>query len=139
MNPIQKAFIATHVFLFRSTGGKMGSSMGGQKVVLLTTKGNKSGKERTVPLMVFEDGGSSFLIASAGGSPANPAWFKNIQGDPNVTIEEKGRRFTARAEVVTGEQRTRIWDLVTRTQPRFTEYKKNAQGREIPVVLLKEA
>ena len=86
MNPIQKAFIAMHVFFFRATSGGMGSSMGGQKVVLLTTKGNKSGKERTVPLMCFDDGGSSFIIASAGGSPANPAWFKNIQSDPNVTV-----------------------------------------------------
>jgi deazaflavin-dependent oxidoreductase (nitroreductase family) len=139
MNPIMKAFVAAHTFVFHASGGKLGGTMGGQKLLLLTTKGNKSGKPRTVPLMCFEDEGQAAIIASAGGSPVHPAWFKNIESDPNVTVERDGRRFAARAEIVTGDRRARIWSEVTRVQPRFAEYEKTAQGRVIPVVVLKEA
>jgi deazaflavin-dependent oxidoreductase (nitroreductase family) len=139
MNPLQKAFVAAHTFVVRSSGGKIGASMGGQKILLLTTKGNKTGKQRTVPVMCFEHEGSPVVIASAAGSPTHPAWFKNLEKDPSVTVELDGRRFVARAEVVTGETRTRIWREVVRTQPRFGEYEKKTEGREIPVVVLKEA
>jgi deazaflavin-dependent oxidoreductase (nitroreductase family) len=139
MNPIQKAFIAAHTFILHASGGKMGGSVGGQKVLLLTTKGNKSGKPRTVPVMCFEDEGQPVVIASAAGSPTHPAWFKNLEREPNVTVELDGKRFAARAEVVTGETRARILREVVRVQPRFSEYEKKAQGREIPVVVLRKA
>jgi len=139
MSPLQKVFVAAHVFVLHASGGKIGGSMGGQKLLLLTTKGNKTGKPRTVPVMCFEDDGCPVVIASAAGSPAHPAWFKNLERDPNVTVELDGRRFSARAETVTGERRTRIWQEVVRAQPRFAGYEKKTQGREIPVVVLKES
>jgi deazaflavin-dependent oxidoreductase (nitroreductase family) len=139
MNPLQKVFIAAHAFVVHSSGGKIAASIGGQKLLLLTTKGNKTGKPRTVPVMCFEDEGRPVVVASAGGSPNHPAWFKNLERDPNVTVELNGRRFAARAEVVTGEPRARIWREVVRAQPRFADYEKKTQGREIPVVVLKEA
>src|SRR4051812_36656382 len=104
-----KLFVAAHVALFRTTGGRLGSTMMGGKVLLLTTTGSKSGKARTVPVMQFEDGGRRFVIASAGGSPAHPAWFKNLQKNPDVTVETRGERYQARAEVVNGEERKRLW------------------------------
>src|SRR5262249_17807803 len=113
-------------------------TMDGQKVLLLTTKGNKTGKLRTVPVMCFEDQGQAVVIASAAGSPMHPAWFKNLESDPNVTVERDGRRYAARAEVVTGDRRARIWNEVVRVQPRFAGYEKKTQGRVIPVVVLKE-
>jgi F420H(2)-dependent quinone reductase len=139
MNPVQKAFISAHTFLFRASGGKLGGSMGGQKLLLLTTKGNKTGKPRTVPLMCFEDEGQPVIIASAAGSPAHPAWFKNLERSPDVTIEVDGKRRAVRAKIVTGERRARIWADVVKRQPRFAEYEKKTEGREIPVVVLKEA
>jgi deazaflavin-dependent oxidoreductase (nitroreductase family) len=139
MNPLQKVFIAAHTFVVHASGGKIGSSIGGQKLLLLTTIGNKSGKPRTVPVMCFEDGGRHVVVASAAGSPTHPAWFKNIERDPNVKVELDGRRFSARAETVTGEERARLWKDGVRAQPRFDEYAKNSKGREIPVVVLKEA
>jgi len=138
MNPIAKLFLATNVGLFRATGGKIGSSMFGGQILLLTTKGAKSGKERTVPVMFFEHGGDRVVIASAGGSPVHPAWFKNLSHDPNVGVEVKGKKYRARAEVATGEERGRIWQKVTAAQPRFAGYEQKAKGREIPVVVLKE-
>jgi deazaflavin-dependent oxidoreductase (nitroreductase family) len=89
--------------------------------------------------MCFEDEGRPVVIASAAGSPAHPAWFKNLERDPNVTVEMNGRQFAARAEIVVGAPRTRIWEAVVRVQPRFAEYAKKTEGREIPVVVLKEA
>jgi len=139
MNPIVKLFLAGNVGLFRATGGKIGSSMFGGKVLLLTTKGNKSGKERTVPVMYFDDGPNRVVIASAGGSPTHPAWYNNLAKDPNVTVEIKGKTYKARAEIATGDERARIWQRVTSEQPRFAGYAQKAPKREIPVVVLKEA
>jgi deazaflavin-dependent oxidoreductase (nitroreductase family) len=138
MNPMMKLFLAANVGLFRATGGKIGSSMFGGKVLLLTTKGRKSGRVRTVPVMYFEDGADKIVIASAGGSPIHPAWYNNLSQDPNVTVETKGKKYKARAEVARGADRERIWQKVVAEQPRFDGYAKKTQGREIPVVVLKE-
>jgi deazaflavin-dependent oxidoreductase (nitroreductase family) len=134
-----KLFVATHVALFRATGGRIGSTMMGGKVLLLTTTGNKSGKARTVPVMQFEDGGRRFVIASAGGSPEHPAWFKNLQKRPEVTVELRGERYQARAAAVNGDERARLWKKITTEAPNFAAYEKKTQGREIPVVELKRA
>jgi deazaflavin-dependent oxidoreductase (nitroreductase family) len=138
MNPIFKMFLGANIFLFRATGGKIGSSMFGGRVLLLTTRGGKSGKERTVPVMYFDDGQTRVVIASAGGSPTHPAWYKNLNRNGAVTVEVKGRRYPARAETVTGSERARIWNKVVAEQPRFAEYSEKTKGREIPVVVLNE-
>ena len=138
MNPVVKLFLAANVGLYRATSGKIGGSMFGGKVLLLTTKGNKTGQKRTVPVMYFEDGSDRVVIASAGGSPEHPAWFKNLSKDPNVSVEVPGKRYQARAAVVSGDERARIWQKVTTEQPRFAGYAKKSKGREIPVVVLKE-
>jgi len=139
MNPLMKLFLAGNVFMFRATGGKVGSSMFGGRVLLLTTKGSKTGKARTVPVMYFEDGANRIVIGSAGGSPTDPAWCRNLRRDPAVTVETKGRRYRADAVIATGDERRRIWSKVIAEQPRFAEYAKKAPDREIPVVVLREA
>jgi deazaflavin-dependent oxidoreductase (nitroreductase family) len=137
MNPLVKLFLASNVFIFRATAGKIGGSMFGGKVLLLTTKGKKSGRDRTVPVMYFDDGPNRVVIASAGGSPTHPAWFRNLSQDPGVGVEITGKRYRARAEVVAGDERARIWGKVVSEQPRFAEYAKKTT-REIPVVVLRE-
>ncbi len=139
MNVLMKAFLGANVLLFRSTGGKIGSSMFGGNVLLLTTKGGKTGRERTVPVMYFDDASGRVVIASAGGSPVDPAWFKNLAKNPDVGVEIKGRRYRARADVVKGDERARIWQSVVTAQPRFAGYADKAKGREIPVVVLRES
>jgi F420H(2)-dependent quinone reductase len=138
MNPIFKLFLGANVLLFRATGGKVGSSMFGGRVLLLTTIGSKSGKERTVPVMYFYDGPNRVVIGSSGGSPAHPAWYRNLNRHPAVTVEVKGRRYQARAETATGSDRARIWKQVVKEQQRFAAYEQKANGREIPVVVLNE-
>jgi deazaflavin-dependent oxidoreductase (nitroreductase family) len=132
-----KLFVATHVALFRATRGRIGSSMMGGKVLLLTTTGHKSGKQRTVPVMQFDDGGRRFVIASFGGSPEDPAWFKNLRGKSEVGVETRGEKYQARAEVLRGDERAKIWQKVVAAAPNFAAYEKKAGSREIPVVELK--
>jgi deazaflavin-dependent oxidoreductase (nitroreductase family) len=132
-----KIMVVTHVAIFRLTGGRIGGSMFGGKVLLLTTTGNRSGEPRTVPVMQFEDGGRRFVIASYGGNPQNPAWFKNLEKTPTATVEVPGERYQARAEVLHGDERARIWRKVVAEAPNFAAYEKKAVGREIPVVELK--
>lgn len=137
MNKIFKIFVTVHVALYRATGGRFGSRFGSGKVLLLTTTGNKSGKARTVPVMQFDDDGRRFVIASAGGSPQHPAWFKNLQARPDVTVEVPGERYPARAQPLEGDERARIWKKVVDAAPNFAAYQNRSQGREIPVVELK--
>jgi F420H(2)-dependent quinone reductase len=137
MNPLLNAIVGLHIRLFRWTNGRVGSAMSGQPMVLLTTTGNKSGKARTVPVMCLEDGGERYVIASFGGSPKHPAWFVNLKAKPEVTVEVRGRRFDARAEIVEGPERARLWSVLVAKMPQFAKYQTKTT-REIPVVRLKE-
>jgi len=133
-------FVASHIGLFRLSGGRIGSSMFGGRVLLLTTTGNKSGKPRTVPVMYFEIDERRYVIASAGGSPQHPAWYKNLAARPDVTVEVKGRRYPARARVVEGEERAKVWQVAVAQMKQFEGYEKKTDGkRQIPVVLLEES
>jgi deazaflavin-dependent oxidoreductase (nitroreductase family) len=137
MNPLFKMFVGAHVQVYRATGGAIGSSMGGGKVLLLTTTGAKTGLERTVPVMFFEDGGERFVVASFGGAPTHPAWFKNMQKTPDAIVQARSERYRARAEVVTGERRAQLWTKITAQMKQFDDYEKKVAGaREIPVVQL---
>jgi deazaflavin-dependent oxidoreductase (nitroreductase family) len=135
-----KVTSAVHIGLFRLTGGRVGGAIQGQKIMLLTTTGNKSGKERTVPIMCFEDDGRRFVIASAAGATVHPAWFKNLEKNPSVKAELRGeKQYAGRAEVLAGDERDRLFDKVVKVAPGFGAYQKKSGGRVIPVVEIKPA
>jgi deazaflavin-dependent oxidoreductase (nitroreductase family) len=138
MNPLLKVFIGTHVRLYQLTKGRFGSKIGKLPVTLLTTTGRKTGRARTVPVASFEDQGDVVVIASFGGSPTHPAWFNNLTANPDVTVQVGDRVYRARAEVLTGADRDRLWKMVVEKAPNFGEYQKKTT-REIPVVRLKRA
>jgi proline iminopeptidase len=139
MNRLFKIIVRVHVALFRATRGRIGSSFGKHgKMLLLTTTGNKSGKARTVPVMQFDDDGRRFVIASAGGRPQHPAWFKNLSKKPAVGVEVRGERYDAQAVPIGGEDRGRVWRSLIAQFPNFAGYQKKT-SREIPVVELKRA
>ncbi|HEV8098963.1 MAG TPA: nitroreductase family deazaflavin-dependent oxidoreductase [Gaiellaceae bacterium] len=123
-----------HSALYRATGGKAGGTMLKVPILLLTTRGRKSGKERTTPLMFTRDADNLVLIASVGGAPKNPAWYWNLQGqDADVQIGSEHRRVHARdAE---GEERERLWAEMVSLYPGYAEYQKKTT-RQIPVVVL---
>jgi deazaflavin-dependent oxidoreductase (nitroreductase family) len=136
MNIVGRFFMATHVALFRATGGKFGGRIQGAPVLLLTTTGNKTGKKRTVPVMSFEQDGQRMVIASAAGAPTHPAWYKNLSANPNVEVEVVGERYEATAETLPADQREKLWPELVKRYPGFGGYQAKT-SREIPIVALK--
>ena len=124
-----------HVRLYRLTGGLLGGRMDGLDMLLLTTRGRKTGVARTVPLPYFRDGEHYLLIASYGGNVRNPAWLDNLVADGEVTIQVGFRRRKARAEVASGAEHERLWREVTASFPRYLEYQRKT-ARQIPVVII---
>jgi deazaflavin-dependent oxidoreductase (nitroreductase family) len=140
VNPLLKLFVKGHVWLYQSSGGRRGGTMNGRKILLLTTVGNKSGQSRTVPVVPFFDGGETYVIASMGGAPQHPAWYKNLLANPAVGVQVGADRWKARAAVVDeGAERDRLWKKITEEMPNFGKYQEKT-SRVIPVVrLIKQA
>jgi deazaflavin-dependent oxidoreductase (nitroreductase family) len=124
-----------HVRMYRETGGERGYNWRGQTILLLTTKGRVSGQERTTPLIHRTDDGRWVVVASKGGAPDHPDWYKNLRADPEATIQVKDERIPVRANVASGEDRTRLWRRMTETWPAYDQYQQKT-SREIPVVVL---
>ena len=125
-----------HVDRYRATGGEEGHEWRpGVYTLLLTTTGRKSGESRTTPLIYGEDGGNQVIIASKGGAPDHPAWFKNLDADPSVRVQVGPDEFAARARVAGGEERERLWKLMAGIWPDYDDYATKTD-REIPVVVL---
>jgi|HubBroStandDraft_3_1064219.scaffolds.fasta_scaffold1013943_1 deazaflavin-dependent oxidoreductase (nitroreductase family) len=135
-NSFFKMIVGVHVHLYRWTGGRIGSSVQGGKVLLLTTTGRKTGKTRTVPVMYIEDAaGNPVVAASFAGKPVHPAWFHNIQKNADVRYQIRDREVAAHAEVLPDAQRDALWKELTTRFPGFAEYEKRTT-RVIPMVAL---
>ena len=121
---------------FRANGGQMTSGpFTGRTLLLLTTKGAKTGAERTSPLVYSRDGDRFVIIASKGGAPTHPAWYHNLRAHPEVTLEVGREKFRARASVATDAERRRLYDKHAERMPAFWDYEKKTT-RTIPVVVL---
>jgi len=135
VNPLLKLFVKGHVWLYQSTDGRRGSTMQGRKILLLTTVGNKSGQPRTVPVVPFFEGNETYVIASMGGAPEHPAWYKNLLANPDVGVQVGAEKWRARAVAVEGPERDRLYKNISEQMPNFGEYQKKT-SRVIPVVKL---
>jgi deazaflavin-dependent oxidoreductase (nitroreductase family) len=125
-----------HVRVYRETGGERGYYWRrGTEILLLTTTGRKSGEPRTRPLIQRADNGNWILVASDGGAPDHPAWFKNLQANPEATIEVRAEEIPVRARVAHGDERERLWKLMNDVWPDYDVYQEKTD-REIPVVVL---
>lgn len=129
-----KLFMSAHIALYRLTGGRLG----GKNIVLLTTIGKKSGQPRTKPLFHIKDGNSYIVIASAGGSEKNPAWYGNLTANPKVTVEDHGRTIAGVAATTSPEERARLWTQIVAKNPGFGGYEQRT-SRVIPVVRIQPA
>ncbi|CAA9464232.1 MAG: AclJ [uncultured Rubrobacteraceae bacterium] len=128
-----------HRLLYQFTGGRMGGTLRGGPVLLLTTTGRKTGQERTWPLCYLPASGDELvLVASAGGAPRHPAWYSNLRADPRVSVRsgEGSRKMVARA--AEESERARLWEIIVRRYPVVASYQRKS-GREIPVVILRAA
>ncbi|MET7466322.1 nitroreductase family deazaflavin-dependent oxidoreductase [Nonomuraea sp. NPDC005501] len=120
---------------FRANGGKVGGMFEGGNLVLLTTTGRKSGKQVTSPVMYLKDGERIVVIASYAGADHHPAWYLNLEANPSVTVEIGTETYQARAEIVEGDERDRLYARMVEVAPGFAEYQAKTE-RRIPVVAL---
>lgn len=137
-NPLQRAFVGLHAGVYRLTGGRLGGKIGRSPVLLLGATGRKSGKRRTIPLVYLPHGDDYAIAASAGGSDRHPAWFRNLEANPDVQLQVGSRHFSARARVLPSDERAPVWASIKERYPNFVGYEKKTE-REIPVVLLSES
>ncbi len=134
-NALWKSLIGVHVFLYRATAGRIGGAAGGLPLLLLTTRGRRTGKARTVPLGYVRDGDALAVIGSYGGRDRHPEWYLNIQADPNVRVRLRGRRFAAKARTAAPEEWERCWREFVRVWPRYEVYAGRTK-RRIPIVVV---
>ncbi|MDR8410021.1 nitroreductase family deazaflavin-dependent oxidoreductase [Nonomuraea sp. 3-1Str] len=120
---------------FRANGGKVGGMFEGGNLVLLTTTGRKSGKQVTSPVMYLKDGERIVVVASYAGADHHPAWYLNLEANPSVTVEIGTETYQARAEIVEGDERDRLYARMVEVAPGFAEYQAKTE-RRIPVVAL---
>ena len=121
---------------FRANQGKVGGQFAGATLLLLTTKGAKSGLSRTNPLAYLRDGDRYIVIASFAGAPTNPPWYYNLLANPKVRVEAGAESFDARAEVVKEPERSTLYQRMAAAMPVFSEYQRKTK-RIIPVIALR--
>ena len=133
-------FVPMHRILFRLSRGRILGRLEGEGVLILVTRGRKSGRLRSSPLMYFqfEESGDLVVVASNYGQDRHPAWYLNIAADPSVSVEISGERFAAEARITQGEERTELFDKVAAANSRFAAYGAGTD-RHIPVVALSRA
>jgi deazaflavin-dependent oxidoreductase (nitroreductase family) len=120
---------------FRANSGKVGGPFANAPMVLITTRGARTGKQRTNPLVCLPDGDRLVIFASKGGAPSNPDWYYNLRANPEVTVEFGSETFAARAVIVDGAERERLFDEQARRFPAFAQYQAKTT-RKIPVIVL---
>ena len=136
MTEDENLFGDEHVRVYRETGGERGYNWRkGTTILLLTTTGRSSGQERTTPLIHRNDGDRWVIVASKGGAPDHPGWFKNLEKKPDAEIQVKDQVIPVRASVAEGDERERLWSEMAEVWPDYEDYQKKTD-RQIPVVIL---
>ncbi|HBZ72240.1 MAG TPA: nitroreductase family deazaflavin-dependent oxidoreductase [Deltaproteobacteria bacterium] len=124
-----------HRAVYRLSGGRLGARLAGIPMLLLSTVGRKSGLRRTVPLAYLADGDDFVVVASNGGQEVDPAWWRNLQQDPQAQVQVGAQTLQAKARLASPAERARLWPLLTQANPAWAAYEKNTK-RPIPVVVL---
>lgn len=120
---------------YERSGGTRGNTMQGMPVIILTTKGSKTGKLRKTPLMRVASGNQYAVVASLGGAPKHPVWYYNVKTNPEVELQDGPHKQDMVAREVTGEEKAEWWERAVAAYPPYADYQKNTD-REIPVFVL---
>jgi deazaflavin-dependent oxidoreductase (nitroreductase family) len=120
---------------FRANAGRVGGNFEGAPILLLHTRGAKTGAERVSPMMYQADGDRVAVFGSKGGAPTHPDWYYNLLANPDVTVEIGTETKPMKARVAEGDERERIWARQKKDYPGFAEYERNTK-RQIPVIIL---
>jgi deazaflavin-dependent oxidoreductase (nitroreductase family) len=135
-NAVVKVMSALNIWAYRASGGKIGGTfLRGAPVMLLTTTGCKSGKPRSAPLIYLERGDDLVIVASKGGMSHHPAWYRNLEANPDVEVEIGKERREMRARRVSDEEKADLWPDLTRIYRDYDDYQARTD-RNIPVVVL---
>ena len=132
---VMKLMGRVHTLVYRATRGRFGARADGLDMLLLTTRGRRTGKLRTTPLPFFRDGDDLVLIASFGGNNRDPAWCGNLAREPKVVVQFRDRSAEFESRTAEGAERERLWRTITAEHPRYLEYQRSTE-RGIPVVVL---
>ena len=136
-------WISDHIKLYQEDPEKahywdatLGGGQGKLPTLLLTTIGRKSGQPRPLPLIYKKVGNDYIIIASKGGAPAHPAWFLNLEAQPECDVQVASAKMRAKARIAEGEERESLWAQLAEVYPPYDEYQERAGDRKIPVVVL---
>lgn len=133
--PSPTQWVREQVELYESSGGTQGTELRGLPVVVVTSRGARSGKLRKTPLMRVEHGGAYAAVASRGGAPEHPVWYHNLLADPRVELQDGPVRQDMTAREVTGEEKALWWARAVQAFPDYAQYQRKTD-REIPVLVL---
>ncbi|MEW2218143.1 nitroreductase family deazaflavin-dependent oxidoreductase [Streptomyces sp. NPDC006990] len=136
--PSPEQWVRDQVDRYERSGGREGTTMRGMPVIVLTTRGAKSGKVRKTPLMRVEHDGRYAAVASLGGAPSHPVWYRNVLADPRVELQDGPVRQDMTAREVTGEEKAVWWERAVEAYPDYADYQRRTD-REIPVLVLEPA
>ena len=128
---------ADHVERYIATNGEDGFIWEGGEIIILTTTGAKSGKERRTPLIRVTDGERYFVVASMGGAPQNPQWFHNMVANPEVTIQDRADVHQMAARVASPEEKAKYWPIAVAAWPDYDKYQQSTE-RDIPLMICEE-
>jgi len=135
-NVVIRVMSTLNTWVYRASGGRLGGKfLHGAPVMLLTTTGRKSGKRRTSPLLYMRDGENVVCVASKGGMPRHPLWYRNLQANPEVEIQIGTEVRRMKAVVATPEQKAQYWPRLVAMYPDFDDYQARTE-RDIPVIVL---
>ncbi|MDJ0851381.1 MAG: nitroreductase/quinone reductase family protein [Myxococcota bacterium] len=129
---VLKTMTRAHVFLHRLSGGRMFNSFAGDDVCFVTMTGAKSGKVLTIPLMYVPWEQGVLLVASQGGAPRNPVWYRNLVKHPDIEVEHRGRRMKLRARLAAAEEKPAMWPVCDQHYAPYAEYRQRTT-RDIPI------
>jgi deazaflavin-dependent oxidoreductase (nitroreductase family) len=138
-------WVKNHISRYVASNGADGHMMtfatatnpsGAVPTLLLTTTGRRSGEKFVFPLIYGTSGDGYVVVASKGGAPEHPGWYRNLVADPVVDVQVASKRLRATARTATGDERTKLWSQMVALFAPYADYQKKAAGREIPVVVL---
>ncbi len=132
-----KWFMAINAFLIRVSGGKVGSRLGTQTILVLHTVGRKSGVERATPIAYFDYQDTFLVVASNWGKDKQADWLLNLRKAPQASVDVKGKTYPVRARETQGEEYKNLWKFATEKHPPYLEYQKMTE-RTIPIVVLEK-
>ena len=130
------SWVAQHIKQYEQSDGTQGHLWRGAPTLLLTTRGRRSGVWHRTALIYGRSGEDTVVVASKGGAREHPQWYRNLKVNPHVKVQVQADRFDADASTATGEERARLWALMTKVWPDYDAYQTRT-SREIPVVVLR--